>query len=53
MHGRFRPPTAGMHCDPSRVARQVDPRTTTIYDRRRGNFDRHAGYVGVAFVAGA
>jgi integrase/recombinase XerD len=30
----------------------VDPRTTTIYDRRRANFDRHAAYVVVAFVAG-
>ncbi len=27
--------------------------TTTIYDRRRENFDRHAAYVVVAFVAGA
>jgi hypothetical protein len=26
--------------------------TTTIYDRRRENFDRHAAYVVVAFVAG-
>ena len=25
-----------------------DPRTTTIYDRRRANFDRHAAYVVVA-----
>ena len=30
----------------------ADPRTTTIYDRRRENFDRHAAYVVVAFVAG-
>ena len=29
------------------------PRTTTIYDRRRENFDRHAAYIVVAFVAGA
>ena len=29
------------------AARHADPRTTTIYDRRRENFDRHA-----AFVAG-
>ena len=36
-----------------RYARHVDPRTTTIYDRRRENFDRHAAYVVVAFVAGA
>jgi hypothetical protein len=25
--------------------------TTTIYDRRRQHFDRHAAYVVVAFVA--
>ena len=34
------------------TARHADPRTTTIYDRRRENFDRHAAYVVVAFVAG-
>jgi integrase len=34
------------------AARHADPRTTTIYDRRRDNFDRHAAYVVVAFVAG-
>ncbi len=34
------------------AARREDPRTTTIYDRRRANFDRHAAYVVVAFVAG-
>jgi hypothetical protein len=33
------------------AARHADPHTTTIYDRRRQNFDRHAGYVVVAFVA--
>ena len=33
------------------AARHADPRTTTIYDRRRENFDRHAAYVVVAFVA--
>jgi integrase/recombinase XerD len=33
-------------------ARHADPRTTTIYDRRREHFDRHAAYVVVAFVAG-
>ena len=32
------------------AARHADPRITTIYDRRRQNFDRHAAYV-VAFVA--
>jgi hypothetical protein len=31
------------------AARHADPRTTTNYDRRRQNFDRHAAY---AFVAG-
>ncbi len=30
------------------AARHTDPRTTTIYDRRRENFDRHAAYVVVA-----
>ncbi|MGH9277554.1 MAG: tyrosine-type recombinase/integrase [Acidimicrobiales bacterium] len=34
------------------AARDADPRTTTVYDRRRQNFDRHAAYVVVAFVAG-
>jgi integrase/recombinase XerD len=34
------------------AARHADPRTTTIYDRRRQNFDRHAAYVVVGFVAG-
>jgi integrase/recombinase XerD len=33
------------------AARHTDPRTTTIYDRRRQNFGRHAAYVIVAFVA--
>jgi integrase len=34
------------------AARHADPRTTTIYDRRRANFDHDAAYVVVAFVAG-
>ncbi|MGY6501677.1 MAG: tyrosine-type recombinase/integrase [Acidimicrobiales bacterium] len=34
------------------AARHADPRTTTIYDRRRQNFDRHAAYVVVAFAGG-
>ena len=34
------------------AATHADPRTTTIYDRWRENFDRHAAYVVVAFVAG-
>jgi integrase len=34
------------------AARHADPQTTTVYDRRRENFDRHAAYVVVAFVAG-
>ena len=38
--------------DVQTAARHADPRTTTIYDRRRENFDRHAAYVVVAFVAG-
>ncbi len=33
-------------------AHDVGLDTTTIYDRRRQNFDRHAAYVVVAFVAG-
>ena len=32
------------------AARHADPRTTTGYDRRRQNFDRHAAYAVVAFV---
>jgi integrase/recombinase XerD len=32
------------------AARHSDPRTTTVYDRRRQNFDRHAAYAVVAFV---
>jgi hypothetical protein len=31
-------------------APHADPRTTTIYDRRRQNYDRHAAYAVVAFV---
>ena len=34
------------------AARHVDPRTTTVYDRRRENFDRRDAYVVVAFAAG-
>ncbi|MFZ2058140.1 MAG: hypothetical protein WAV54_12105 [Acidimicrobiales bacterium] len=34
------------------AARHADPRTTTVYDRRRRNFDRHAAYVVVAYVTG-
>jgi integrase len=34
------------------AARHADARTTTIYDRRRQKLDRHAAFVGVAFVAG-
>jgi integrase len=30
------------------AARHADPRSTTVYDRRRENFDRHAAYVVVA-----
>jgi integrase/recombinase XerD len=35
------------------AARHADPRTTTRYDRARGNLDRHANYVVAAFIAGA
>jgi integrase len=34
------------------AARHADPRTTTIYDPAPPDFDRHAAYVVVAFVAG-
>jgi integrase len=34
------------------AARHADPRTTTVYDRRRLDFDRHATYVVAAFVTG-
>jgi integrase/recombinase XerD len=34
------------------AARHADPPTTTVYDRRRQNFDRHAAHVVVAFVTG-
>jgi site-specific recombinase XerD len=32
------------------AARHADPRTTTVYDRRRQNLDRHAAYAVVAFI---
>ncbi|MFT3854587.1 MAG: tyrosine-type recombinase/integrase [Ilumatobacteraceae bacterium] len=32
------------------AARHADPRTATIYDRRRENFDRHVAYAVVAYV---
>ncbi len=32
------------------AARHADPRTTTVHDRRRQNYDRHAAYAVVAFV---
>ena len=34
------------------AARHADSRTATVYDRRRLDFDRHAAYAVVAFVAG-
>jgi integrase len=34
-------------------ARHSDPRTTTRYDRARGNLDRHASYLVASFIAGA
>ena len=39
--------------DVQSAVRHSDPRTTTIDDRRRENFGRHAAYVVVAFVASA
>jgi hypothetical protein len=37
------------------IAKQpaADPRSTTRYDRARGNLDRHANYIVAAFIAGA
>jgi integrase len=35
------------------AARHADPRTTTRYDRARGNLDRHANYIVAAFIADA
>jgi integrase/recombinase XerD len=35
------------------AARHSDPRMTTMYDRARGNLDRHANYIVAAFIAGA
>lgn len=35
------------------AARHSDPRTTTRYDRARGNLDRHAVHTVSAFIAGA
>jgi integrase/recombinase XerD len=35
------------------AARHADPRTTTRYDRAKGNLDRHASYIVSAFVAGS
>jgi site-specific recombinase XerD len=32
------------------AARHADPRTTTVYDHRRQNYDRHAANAVVAFV---
>ena len=32
------------------AARHADPGTTTVYDRRRQDFDRLAAYAVVAFV---
>lgn len=34
------------------AARHSDPRTTTRYDRARGNLDRHANHTVAAFIAG-
>jgi hypothetical protein len=35
------------------AARRADPRTTTVYDRRRQHINRQAAFVLVAFVGGA
>jgi hypothetical protein len=35
------------------AASHADPRTTMGYDRARHSLDRHATYVGAAFLAGA
>lgn len=35
------------------AARHADRRTTVSYDHRRANFDKHAAYVVVTFVAGS
>jgi integrase/recombinase XerD len=44
---------AGVRCATLQLAaRHADPRTTTIHDRRRQNFDRHAVCVVGAFVTG-
>jgi len=34
------------------AARHADPRTTTVYDHRQQNLDKHPAYVVVSFVAG-
>ena len=39
--------------DVQEVASHADPRTTVRYDRARGSLDRHATYIGAAYVAGA
>ena len=46
------PPTGGSVPSGSGPGSERCPRTTTIYDRRRENFDRHAAYIVVALVAG-
>jgi hypothetical protein len=47
-HGR--PGRRGPLRDAEIAARHADPRTTTVYDRRRRNYDRHAAYAVVTFV---
>ena len=34
------------------ASRHADPRTTTVYDRHRTNFDKHAADVVVSFITG-
>ena len=43
---------AGVPLRDVQIAAHADPRTTVGYDHRRTNFDKHAAYVVVAFVAG-
>jgi hypothetical protein len=45
--------TLACYCETYNSRPDTQTRTTTIYDRRRENFDRHAVYVVVAVVAGA
>ena len=39
--------------DVQEAASHADPRTTMRYDRARTSLDRHATYIGAAFIVGA